>query len=416
LEGKPMKRLFVPAALLLLAQSTSADNWPAWRGPDGNGHCKEKNLPVNWSDTENVRWKVALPSGGMSTPVIWGDRIFLTQATNGGQKRAVMCFDRKAGKLLWQQVVDYQEKEAELYVKEDHPYCRASPVTDGERVIVSHGSAGVFGYDLQGKELWHRELGKFVHDYGNASSPVLYGDLVILNCGPGETTFLVALDKKSGKQVWRADGPSQTDRYTCSFVTPVIATIKDRDELIMSWPRVVKAYDPRTGKPLWSCEGLGTMIQNHSPLVTADVIVAMSSYGSWRDMAIKTGGNGDVTETHRLWYQNSPPRTGAGVVVGDCIYATGSTNSPFVECMELKTGKIVWKERLGVGFWSSMVHADGRLYVTDLGGGTFVLAATPKFEVVSRNPLEERTVASPAISDGEIFIRTYKHLWCISNK
>jgi outer membrane protein assembly factor BamB len=157
------------------------------------------------------------------------------------------------------------------------------------------------------------------------------------------------------------------------------------------------------------------MIQHHSPLVTADVIVAMSSYGSWREMAIKTGANGDVTETHRLWHKGSPPRTGAGVVVGDCIYATGSTNSPFVECMELKTGKTVWKERLG-GFWSSMVHADGKLYVTELRGETFVLAAKPEFKVISRNYLGERTVASPAISDGEIFIRTYKHLWCISNK
>src|SRR5437016_199020 len=240
-----MKRLlFVPAAFLLLAQPAAADNWPAWRGPEGNGHCKEKNLPVTWSATENVRWKVALPAEGMSTPVIWGDRIFLTQATNSGQKRAVMCFDRKAGKLLWQQVVNYQEQEAVLYENEDHPYCRASPVTDGERVIVSHGSAGLFCYDLQGKALWHRELGKFVHDYGNASSPVLHGDLVILNCGPGATTLLVALDKKTGKEVWRADGPRQTGRYTCSFVTPVVATIKGRDELIMSWPGVVKAYDP----------------------------------------------------------------------------------------------------------------------------------------------------------------------------
>src|SRR6266446_818437 len=169
-----MKRLFVPAALLLLAQPAAADNWPAWRGPEGNGHCKEKNLPVSWSATENVRWKVALPSDGMSTPVIWGDRIFLTQATNSGQKRAVMCFDRKAGKLLWQQLVEYKENEAEAKagVEEDHTYCRASAVTDGERVIVSHGSAGLFCYDLQGKELWHRELGKFVHYYGNGSSPV----------------------------------------------------------------------------------------------------------------------------------------------------------------------------------------------------------------------------------------------------
>src|SRR5260370_21508174 len=157
-----MKRLFPPAALPLLAQPPSAENWPAWRGREGNGHCKEKDLPVKWSATENVRWKVALPSGGMSTPVIWGDRIFLTQATNRGQKRAVMCFDRKAGKLLWQQLVEYKENEAEAKAdaEEDHTYCRASPVTDGARVIVSHGTAGLFCYGLQGKELWRRDIGK----------------------------------------------------------------------------------------------------------------------------------------------------------------------------------------------------------------------------------------------------------------
>src|SRR5262249_8174541 len=182
--------------VVALAASARADNWPAWRGADGIGRCAERDLPVKWSADENVRWKVKLPGPGNSTPIIWGDRIFVTQATDKGRKRGLLCLSRKDGKTLWEKYVEYKEKEP---THDTNPYCSGSSASDGERVVVWRGSVGVYCYDFDGKELWHRDLGKAEHIWGNAASPVLHGDLVILNFGPGERTFLTALNKKDGK-------------------------------------------------------------------------------------------------------------------------------------------------------------------------------------------------------------------------
>jgi hypothetical protein len=291
-------------------------------------------------------------------------------------------------------------------------------VTDGERVVASFGSAGVACYDLRGKELWRRDFGKCEHIWGNAASPVIYGDLVFLNFGPGERTFLIAVNKKTGKDVWKVEEPggkfgSAPAEWIGSWSTPVILKLKDHDELIMTWPEAVKAYNPKMGVLLWTCRGLGKLVYT-SPLATPEVVVAMSGYGG-PYLAVKTGGKGDVTETHRLWHvERAPQRVGSGVIVGEHIYILNDTG--IVQCIELKTGQTLWSERVGAGTWGSMVHADGKLYVTSRQGETIVLAAKPTFEVLSRNPLNERSNSSPAFSNGEIFIRTYQHLWCISNK
>ncbi len=405
--------MLITTAAMLLAVRVSADNWPAWRGAQGNGHCQEKNLPLQWSTTENVRWKVPLPSPGNSTPVIWGDRIFLTQSLDAtGSQRAVLCLDRKDGKVLWQKSVPFQGRET---THRDNPYCSGSPVTDGERVIAWMGSAGVVCYDFQGNQLWFKDLGKFEHIWGNSGTPVLYKDLAILNCGPGERQFLVALDKKTGKEIWRVDEPGgkfgTTNReWLGSWSTPAVTTIKGREELIMTWPGAVKSYDPATGKLLWTCGGLTPLVYT-SPLVSDEVIVAMCGFGgSW--MGVKTGGIGDVTATHQLWrVPRAPQRIGSGVIIGDHIYMV---NEPGVaQCTELKTGKVLWEERLGTSTWGSLVHADGKLYVTSRRGETYVFAAKPQFELIARNPLNETTLSSIAVSNGDLFIRTYQHLWCI---
>src|SRR5437867_6596894 len=201
----PLSRWLLSAFLSLGLLSTSlGDNWPAWRGPTGLGICSESGLPVHWSTSENVKWKASLPEGGNSTPIVWGERIFLTQATSKGKNRMTFCFDRANGKLLWQKGLEYPEEEP---THEDNPYCSASPVTDGKHVFVSYGSAGVVSYDLEGNEAWRRDLGKFHHIWGNASSPVLYADFCILNCGPGERSSLLALEKSTGKTAWKLDVP-----------------------------------------------------------------------------------------------------------------------------------------------------------------------------------------------------------------
>lgn len=401
------------AFLTALLPTSRGENWPGWRGPTGQGHAGEKNLPVKWSATENVKWKVPLPDVGNSTPVVWGDKVFLTQATDKGKTRSLWCLSRKDGTKLWEKSVRYDKAEPK---HETNTYCAASPVTDGERVVVSHGSAGVHCYDFSGKELWHRDLGPCLHIWGNASSPVLHKGLVILSFGPNETTFLVALNKADGKDVWKVDEAGKPAKeFFGSWSTPVIADVNGRAELVMSWPGVVKSYDPATGSLHWSCRGLEKgsaqdRLVYTSPLVSKDAIVAMAGYGG-PSIGIKAGGGGDVTATHRLWrVAKNPQRIGSGVIVGDHIYAV---NEPGPVCIELKTGKTVWEEKVPGGAWGSIVHADGRLYLTSQAGETLVFAARPEFHEIARNPLKETTRASIVPSDGEFFIRTYKHLWCI---
>jgi outer membrane protein assembly factor BamB len=430
-----MRRLAAGPLLLLALAAARADNWPAWRGPTGQGSSAETDLPVKWSTTENVKWKVPLPAEGNSTPVVWGDKVFVTQAAdktawppkggNGGpasaETRMLLCFRRSDGKELWRAKVAYKELES---THPTNPFCSASPATDGEVVVVSHGSAGVYCYNLDGNELWRKDFGKCEHIWGNAASPVIYKDLVVLNFGPGERTFLVALDKRTGRDVWTVQEPGGKlgekgqAEWIGSWTTPVVAEVKDRTELVMTWPGVVKSYDPDTGKLLWSCRGLEKdgakdRLVYTSPLVTPDVVVAMAGFGG-AAIGVKTGGTGDLTDTHRLWrVAKNPQRIGSGVVVGDYVYAV---DEPGVRCLELKTGKTVWEERVNGGIWSSIVHAGGRLYVVSQNGETVVFAAKPEFELIARNPLKETTRASIAVSDGELFIRTYKHLWCIGKK
>jgi outer membrane protein assembly factor BamB len=411
-----MRAATAALALLLLAGLAFAENWPAWRGPRGDGTSAEKGLPTKWSPTENVRWKVKLPGPGNSTPVVWGERVFLTQSLDrAGTRRAVLCLHRKDGHELWRKEIAFKGKEP---THDTNPYCSASPVTDGEVVVASHGSAGVVCYDLDGKQLWHRDLGPFVHIWGTGSSPVLHGGLVILPCGPGKRTFLLAVDRKTGNDVWKKDEPGgqsglKGTKWTGSWSTPTLLRVGGKDQLLMSWPGALKAYDPKTGDLLWTCKGLTDLVYT-SPLATPEVVVAMSGfYGA--ALAVRTGGKGDVTASHRLWRHppGNPQRIGSGVIVGEHLYHVNAGPGT-AQCIELKTGKDLWdKKRLGGDHWGSLVHADGKLYATDQSGTTFVLAASPKFEVLERNRLGERTNASLAVSDGDVFIRTYRHLWCI---
>lgn len=420
-----MKRL---SLVLLLSCSfvagARADNWPGWRGPGGQGQCAEKDLPLRWSGKENIRWKVPLPDAGSSTPVIWGDRIFVTQATDktlwppkGGvavaRKRSLLCLNRADGHIVWRKDVIYEEQEA---THPTNPFCSASPATDGERVVVSHGSAGMYCYDFTGKELWKKDLGKLEHIWGNASSPILHGDLAILWCGPGERQFLLAVNKKTGEFAWEHNEPGGADgmkkgAWIGSWSTPILVKVNGADQLLLSVPKFLKGFDPNNGKELWSCAGLGNLVYG-SPLYADGIAVALSGFHG-PALAVKLGGTGDITKD-RLWHhaKSNPQRIGSGVIVGEHLYILEEQGIP--HCFELKTGNEVWKaERTGDGAWGSMVHAAGRLYVTSRGGTTYVFGANPKHELLATNPLGEHVDASVAPSDGEIFIRSYKSLWCV---
>jgi outer membrane protein assembly factor BamB len=417
--------------LLLPVLSARASNWPNWRGPDNQGHCAEKSVPRKWGPKENVRWKVPLPSTGSSTPVVWGDRVFVTQAkdktlwppkgNNGGpasaETRMLLCFARADGKPLWDAKVTYKNEEA---THPTNPFCSASPVTDGERVIVSHGSAGLHCYDMTGKPLWNKDLGKMEHVWGNASSPILYKDLCILWVGPGKNQVLVAYDKKTGAEKWRheepggASGLGEDKKWIGSWSTPLIVKIGDHDELILTVPQKVLAFNPDTGKELWSCAGMGNLVYT-SPLCSKDgVVVAMSGFHG-PALAVRAGGKGDVTKTHRLWHQTKsmPQRIGSGIIVDKHVYILNADGVCL--CLDLETGDKVWSQRLA-DTWSSMVQVDDHLYINDRNANTYILKVGTKFEEPLRNNLGEHMDASLAISDGDIFIRTYKQLWCISEK
>lgn len=416
------------ASVLLASFPLNAANWPSWRGGvDGSSRVNEKDLPTRWSRTENVKWRINLPDRGNSTPVIWGERIFLTQAIETEKRRMLMCLNKQDGKLLWQQGVVYDKEEK---THPSNPYCAASPVTDGERVIVTYGSAGVFCYDFTGKELWRRDLGPQVHEWGYASSPIINGDLCYLFHGPGKGTFLVALDKKSGKEVWRFTEPvldfsdrvdgfkSQKDGIEGTYSTPIVIKANGREELVQAFPQYVRAFDPQTGKELWRCDGLNPLVYT-SPIYGDGLLVAMGGYFG-NSLAVKPGGSGDVTKTHRVWQTiRDKGSIGTGVVKDGYIYYH-NTSSLF-SCLELQTGKVVWAERaLGEGSkpstWASMLLVGDLIYMPNQSGDVIILKANPKFEVVAVNKLEEYSNSTLAVSDGEIFFRTWKGLWCISSR
>jgi outer membrane protein assembly factor BamB len=411
----PLCHAAICLSLLTLSCSTDAADWPAWRGPHGNGVADETDLPVSWSATENVVWKVKLPGPSNSTPVVAGDRVFVTCASDKGKVRGVLCFERRDGKLLWRRDTPFTGEEP---THETNPYCSASPATDGKRLFVSHGSAGVFAYDLDGNPVWQRDLGPMLHIWGNAASPVLHGGNVILLCGPGPQTRLVAMSQDDGKIAWENPLPEAKgkapDHWKGSWATPVLhAYDGSKRVMVIGLPGYVAGFDPDTGRELWRCRGLGDLVYTNA-LVGSGHVVAMSGYGGPAiGMRLPgPGETGDLTDTHRLWVvAKNLQRVGSGVIAGDHAYVL---NEPGVaECIELGTGKQVWKERASNMSWGSMVLAGDKIYVTDQSGQTVVMRAAPKFELLHENELGEMTRASPAVSEGRIFIRTYGHLYCI---
>ena len=416
-----VKRLvWIGLALAAGSVPALAENWPMWRGPDGNGTTVEKDLPMEWSDTENVSWKVPLPDPGNSTPVVWGGRIFVTQSVE--TMRWLMCFDRKDGALLW--------KEGVLYKGEDlthktNPHASSSPATDGEIVVVYFGSAGLHAFDLSGKKLWSRDLGVQRHIWGYGASPVIRGDFVYLNYGPGENQGLVALDKATGEVLWKheeaggSSGEAGGKTWLGSWGDPMIRFVGDHEELFIAYPGRVRGFDPKSGEELWVCEGLNPLV--YTSVNFADgLVLAMGGYNG-NAVAVKAGGYGDVTQTHRVWLkEKTRQRIGSGVIHEGHIYIL--TDSGIAECRSMETGELVWEERVkGPGptgqNWSSLVlSADGLCYAVNQGGDSFVFRASPKFELLATNPMGERIIGSVAVSDGQLFIRGHEHLFCIGER
>ena len=390
----------------------------------GSGVVQGQDLPMEWSKEKNVRWRVALPEAGNSTPIVWGDRIFLTQAITAEKWRGVICLDRTTGKQLWKNGVIYDKAET---THPGNPYCSASPVTNGSIVVAGFGSAGLAAYDLDGKELWRRDFGPIVHTWGTSSSPVLYEDVVIHYHGPGPGAFLTALKQSTGETVWefrepdwkpgeRTDGfKGQGTGVIGSFVTPILVRHGDRAELVMSFPMELKSFDPLTGKVWWTASGLNPLVYA-SPVAGEDTVLTTGGYYG-NSMAVNLGGEGDVTSSHRLWHLiRHNGGIGTGVLKDGYYYYHNSGGVAY--CLEIATGKTVWEERLpGTGkSWGSFLRSGDRIYALSQAGDTVIFAANPeKLQILAQNDLGEQTNASPAPAQGDLLIRTHESLWCIQN-
>ena len=419
-------RVISPLALsvavsLVFATNLFADNWPMWRGPLGTGVAKEKQLPTRWDSQTNVKWKTPLPERGNSTPVIWEKRVFLTQAR--ASQRLVVCLNRADGSVLWEKGTDYAGPE------KFHPTntpCAASPATDGEIIVANFGSAGIFAFDFEGRKLWRVDLGTVTHQWGYAASPVLDGERCYIHFGPGTNHMVVALEKRSGKKLWQVDVPiehpsERTDGFAGkqgevgSWSTPILVQANQRSELVVSLPGRLAAFDPKSGAELWRCGGLNPLLYT-SAMAGEGVVVGAGGYGG-STVAVRPGGVGDVTE-QRLWHKlRDKQRIGSGVIANGHLFILNTPGT--AQCINLKTGDTVWEQRLsGAGSrsesWSSMVLVNDLIYVNNQAADVFILRASPAFELIATNSISDGVMnASVAASDGEIFLRTEKNLWCI---
>jgi outer membrane protein assembly factor BamB len=417
-----MAALWVTAGLVVFCSfgdSAAADDWARFRGPNGQGVAEGGGYPTEWGPEKNIRWRAELPGAGNGSAIAAAGRVFVTTAQDKGRRRTLHCFDRQSGQEQWSRTVEFPRVEL---THNTNPFAGTTPASDGESVVVWHGSAGLFCYDMAGQERWSIDLGDVGHIWGYGSSPVIHEGRVIVNFGPGVESFVAAVGLKDGELLWKTVEPGGTNnekgRYVGSWSTPVVITVDGQDQILCSMPQRVVAYDPQDGSILWTVGGIpgsGGDLVYTSPLVTEDFGVVMGGFKG-PSLGFKLGGTGDVTEANRLWHdkQGQPQRIGSGVIVGDHVYMANAGPGT-IECIALKTGETKWTERAG-NHWGSIVLADGLLYATDQNSVTRVFQPNPeKFEPVVENKLPERSNATPAFSDGEIFQRTEKALYCIAD-
>jgi outer membrane protein assembly factor BamB len=417
------RRLLIAGAFLVcLAGSTVlADNWPQWRGPFLNGISSEKNLPTRWSVEDNVTWKLAMPSWTGATPVIWGERIFLNVAD--GNDLFLWCVDRTKGEPVWKKPLGSGNTKMRK-----QNMSSPSPVTDGKNVWVMTGTGVLKAFDFAGAELWAREIqkdyGRFGLNWGYASSPLLYEDALFVQVLHGMKTddpsYLLRIDKKTGKTIWRVERPTNAiSESPDSYTTPALVRQGNSAEIVITGGDCVTGHDPATGKELWRANGLNPDNNPNYRIVASPVVYENIVYAPTRVkplLALQAGGRGDVTRSNRLWAFDHGPDVPTPVTDGKYFYVVDDRGVMW--CLDAKTGQEIWgPQRIKPATYSSSpVLADDKLYVTNEEGLTTVLKAGPKFEVLAQNNLNDYTLSSPAISDGQIFIRTAQYLYCIGKR
>ncbi|MBC7852243.1 MAG: PQQ-like beta-propeller repeat protein [Pirellulaceae bacterium] len=451
-------RLLALATLLVLTTvSATAADWSRFRGPNGSAFSDEKGLPTKWSDSaeDGLVWKTSLPGAGASSPVISGDKVFVTcykGEVPASLERILVCASRKDGKILWQKSVKGKSTEDRSNgMLLTHGYSSSTPATDGEGVYVLYGKSGVHAYDLDGKELWHKEVGSgsAPNGWGSACSPIIYKNLVIVNAA-AEGQALIAFDKKTGKEAWK----NPAESLNGCWGTPILVDLPDgKQELVLSVPGEVWGFDPASGKFLWYCEGVNTNALCSSAVAKDGIVYAIGGGpGSSGAVAIKAGGKDDVSKTHLLWTKNFGAYVTSPVIVGGQLFWVD--DGGIANCVTLKDGELVTKKRLagsaaggppaggppggappgggfggggrgrgGMGgggreYYASVVAGDGKLYAVSRNKGTLVISADSKLEVLATNKMDDASVfnAGPAIQDGQIYLRSDKFLYCIGKK
>ena len=405
-----------------------AENWPGWRGPGGDGISSEKNLPTRWSNTENIAWKTSIGGEGHSSPVVWEDRIFLTTSLTEENERRLLCLNRLDGEILWERVVVRSPPES---IHRLNSRASGTPATDGNYVyvafmqakgekiiapnvsserLITPGRIVVAACDFAGNPMWKTDVGVFVSAHGFNACPVLFEDLVIINGDHDGDAYIVALDRGTGEERWR----TVRENKTRSYVTPIIRDIGGRTQMILSGSKSVASYDPRTGKRHWMMDGpteqfVASMVYN------GEYVFVTGGYPDRHIVAINPTGTGNVTETHVAWrtiqgaaYVPSP------IVVGKYLLVVG--DGGIASCFDATSGKRHWKERLGGGHSSSPIVADGIVYCFSDRGEATLIRLGEEFEVVARNKLGEPVSGSPAISQGQLFIRTRQALYCVGKR
>jgi len=421
------RHLFI--ALLFTGSFTwlKANDWPAWRGPSGNGKLDSKlEYPTRWSAGQGILWRIALPSPGNSSPIVFGKKLFLTSAENKGKDRSLLCFNTGDGSLLWKKTVS---TKADQITHKTNPYSSASPFCDGERVYAWHGNAGLHVYDLSGKEVWSRDLGSdYDHIWGpNAASPVVHEELLLIHAGPGVSVTLFGLDRKTGDIKWKNDlngaESKAAKEFKGSWATPFLLKTESSFQILLGLPGKIQSFDPANGKEIWQCRGLSDLSYTNVLTGNGRAVYFCGYGGPGLGMRLpEADESGDLTDTYRLWAdplkgkakKRNPQRIGSGQIIGDYLYVLNEPGS--VECIEVETGATKWKEKLSGKSWSSMNLINGLLYVNDKQANSYVLKPdSTKLSLIAQNKLDSKqlTNSSMAFASGQIYFRTHQYLYAI---
>ena len=419
---------------LLLISGVDAENWPQWRGPHQNGVGQGKGLPASWSLEKNIVWKAELPSWSGGTPIIWGDRIFVTSPSPakteeekyaGGQELYVLCLSKKDGKELWR----HQLHEGN-WLSQKQNNTSPSPVTDGKHVWVVTGTGQVTGLTMDGKMVWTRNLqkdyGKFGLNWGYGSSPLLYNKKLIIEVLHGMKTddpsYLVALDTMTGKPLWRQERPTDAFRESPdAYTTPVVLQHNGQTQIVVTGGDCVTGHDPETGKELWRADGLNPQQRGNYRIVASSLAVDGMVYAPTRNrplLVLPAGGKGDVTDSV-VWKWDGAGSPDVPTPVCDGEYFYMLSDRGLITCLNAKTGEVIWgPERTSQGTVSSSpLLADGKLYLLNENAVTTVVQAGPEFKVLGTNELDGTyTLSSPVVSGSQVFIRTATHLYCIGEE